>query len=123
MNPGIMRDRFTMEVDVGTEKDRLGAPVPIWESEFEDWCSYEPVGTREFPTIQKRNSESTVRFRIRYRADVASDPNTYAAEHRIVFTLEPDASPTAARIFNIFPPIPNAARTEIIIEGIERATP
>ncbi len=72
--------------------------------------------SREYADVLKTNAEMTALFRIRYQAGI--DPD----RHRILFCLDPDASPPNVQTFDISAPIdPEGHRRELLIpaKGIE----
>jgi head-tail adaptor len=75
-------------------KDNFGQAKEVWAEAFRVRGAYQAAGSREFPTQQKRNAESTARFIIWYRSDL--DTSTASANYQIVFNN---------RTWNIFPPI------------------
>jgi SPP1 family predicted phage head-tail adaptor len=113
MRAGSLRDLITFQVKAST-RDDIGGFTETWSDAFDEWASFEVIGTREFPEAQKRNSETQGRFRIRYRGDID------CANHRIVLNREPDADPSTAQTFNIYPPYdPTGKRRELLIEVSE----
>jgi SPP1 family predicted phage head-tail adaptor len=113
MNSGTLRHQLTFQAKTETQ-DSFGAPVESWTDAFTVPGAFEPLGSSEFPGVDKRYAETTARFRIRYRNDI--DPD----RHRIVFAMDPDASPPNESIWNIQPPLPvEGKRFELWIEASE----
>lgn len=113
MKSGQLRHYLAIQSKV-EPRDSYGAPIEDWNDEFYVWGSFEPVGTREFPSFQKVHAESTGRFRIRYRAGI--DPN----RHRIALTMNFDASPQERTYWDIQRPQAVAGRmSEMVIEARE----
>lgn len=105
MRAGRLRHRLVFQVKTIPEaQDAFGAPKENWVDSFTVWGEFEPIGSKEFPAAQKRNSETTTRFRIRFRENI--DPD----KHRILFN---------AQTWNIFPPyaMPEGRRIETWIEA------
>lgn len=80
----------------GDERNEFGDPVEGYHTHFETWGAYEPLGSREFPATDKRNAESTARFRIPY-AGYTLDP----AKHRVVMEFDLAASPPNSSTWNV----------------------
>lgn len=78
---------------------------------------FEVAGGREFPEAQKRQSESTARFRIRYRPDI--NVQRLPETHRAIYVEDYQASPHVLRIFNILWAAVVGRREEIHIEVSE----
>ena len=72
MESGKLRDLLTFEV-LTQDQDEFGAPIETWTKAFQDWGEYQALGSREFPMSQKRQTETTARFVIRYRTGIHSD--------------------------------------------------
>ncbi len=92
-------------------QDNFGQAVTTWGIAFQVRGAFQAAGSREFPSLQKRNAECTARFIIWYRADL--DTSTASANYQIVFNN---------RTWNIFPPIqvdgrPRYSRQEGGING------
>lgn len=99
----------------GASKDDFGeTSVPPADS-IECWAGYETLGGREFPSWQKRASEATARFRIRYRPDI--NLATVAATHRIRYIEDHDTGLT--RTYDIKSARITDTRREIEIEVSE----
>lgn len=118
MNAGALNKLLTVQVKTVTTT--YGSAEETWADLYADIpCAIQPVGSREFPTNIKRNSEAQVRFVVRYRAGID------AAVHQITTIFDYDASPQVTRTFNIFPPQPldaelkNEGRVWLAIEAIE----
>jgi head-tail adaptor len=113
LRAGTLRHTLVFQENTPTD-DSFGAEsVDNWTDAFEVPGAYEPLASREFPTQQKRYSETTARFRIRYR------PGIDAAKHRVLFYLDRD-NQTTPQIFNIYPPQPvEGRRAELLIEASE----
>lgn len=103
MEGGKLRDWLTFEVKTEGQ-DSFSAPVEFWETAFEDWGWYQGVGSREFPLSQKRQSETSARFVVRFREGI--DP----ANYRIRFD---------GRIWNIAAPVHDLKRSTLTIEASE----
>ena len=108
MNIGKLREFVTFERDIGASPptDRYGALIHNWTFDFETWAQVHRVGSKEFPLMQKRHSQTTARFIIRYRTDVTIDP----AIHRILHD---------GKIWDITDPVPDERRTRFEIEASE----
>jgi SPP1 family predicted phage head-tail adaptor len=108
---GDLRDRIVVEIKTETT-DSFGATVETWSEAFTTRARYQPLGSSEFPVLQKRGAETTVRFIIRYRPDwVQQQPAVnIAAMYRIV---------GRGKTWNISEPIDNSERTMLIIEASE----
>ncbi len=105
MKAGQLRHRLIFQVKTSTTENSVGTPIITWPTAFEVWGAFEPLGSREFPAVQKRHEQTTARFRIRYRNDV--DP----ALHRISY---------AGKAWNIHGPIDLGGRgVELHIEATE----
>jgi head-tail adaptor len=59
----------------------------------------ERVGSQEFPEAQKRHTDTTGRFRIRYRGDI--NTQTLSATHRLKYIEDYRSSPQVIRYYNI----------------------
>lgn len=108
MQAGKLRHLLTIQEK--TETNTLGSVTPNWSTLATAYGAFEPLGSREFPSAEKRHAEAQARFRIRYMAGLD------AGEHRILFELEPGT----VRTFDIFPPLPvDGKRAELHIEAVE----
>lgn len=103
MNPGKLSDLIVFE-SVTTVTDSFGSEVETWAQAFQAYAEYQPIGSREFPVLQKRQSETTARFVIWYRDDI--DP----ALHRILFE---------GKHWNISEPLHDRERITTTIEASE----
>lgn len=119
MNPAALRHVLIFQVKTVPEtQDKFGAPQEDWADSFEVPGAFEPLGTREFPSSHKVNSETTARFRIRYRSGI--DPD----KHRIRFVLDADASPPVSSYWDIERPTVVGGRLhEMHIEAKELTLP
>ncbi len=119
MNPGILRHTLYFQAKTVPEvQDKFGAPQEDWADLFDAPGAFEPVGSREFPAAHKMNSETTARFRIRYRSGI--DPD----KHRIRFVLDADCSPPTSSYWNIQKPTAIGGRlAEMLIEAREITLP
>ncbi len=119
MNPGILRQTLYFQAKTVPEvQDKFGAPQEDWADSFSIPGAFEPLGTREFPSSHKINSETTARFRIRYRSGI--DPD----QHRIRFVLDADTSPPVSSYWNIQKPVAVGGRlAEMLIEAREITLP
>jgi SPP1 family predicted phage head-tail adaptor len=72
LNSGKLNKRVSIERSIpgSPAVNEFGEPVVVWEELAEVWSAVEPMNGREFWAQQQVQSEITVRFRIRYRADV-----------------------------------------------------
>lgn len=115
MKSGALRHLLTFQSKpVPEAQDGYGAHIEIWSDEFTVWGSFEPIGTREFPSFQKVHSESTGRFRIRFRTGI--DPD----RHRIAMTLDSSASPIERTYWDIQrPQLVGGRLSEMVIEARE----
>lgn len=115
MNAGSLNKLLTVQVKTTT--DTYGSISESWSDLFADVpCAIEPVGSREFPTALKRNSEAAVRFVVRYRSGIDAE------RHQITTIDDYDASPQVTREWNIFPPYdadPQHPRHWLAIEAVE----
>ena len=66
---GRLDQRLTLQAPATTE-DELGQPVAGWSTVGTVWASAAPLRGRELMAAAAGQSEATVRFRIRWRADV-----------------------------------------------------
>ncbi len=119
MNPGNLNQQAYFEVDTAGTKDSFSAVPERFVADFDAPCAFEEIGGREFPSREKRNAETTARFRLRYDPRIAANPNRFAATHRIRFSLEPCSNSDDRRTFNIYPPLVDGVRREIVIEASE----
>ena len=101
--PGKLRAWITFERNTPT-RDTAGGEVPHWAPDFRTDAQFQPLGSREFPSFQKRHSQATARFRIRYRSGI--DP----ALHRISYN---------GKYWDITDPVPDDRRRELLIEVSE----
>ncbi len=115
MKSGSLRHLLTFQALPKVEtRDGYGAVTDDYVDDFTVWGSFEPVGTREFPSFQKVHAESTGRFRIRFRSGI--DP----ARHRIAMTLDSRTSPIERSYWVIERPQPVGGRlSELVIEARE----
>lgn len=113
MRTGARRHLLTFQKKTIPEiQDRRGAPVEDYADDFQEWGALEILGTREFPSFQKMNSETSVRFRIPYRSGIHPD------KHRIVLITDYDSSPIEQSIWDIqAPTLVNGQRRELHIEA------
>ncbi len=95
---GVLRHLITFQVK--TDSHHLGSAIETWADSFEDYAAFEPLGSREFRIDQKRHSQTTARFRLRYRSGIDVDRN------RIAFAFDPNASPLIVSIWNIHGVLP-----------------
>lgn len=97
--------RILIQIKTETQS-RSGAVTEDWETEtpLNVAAAFEALGSREFPIDQKRHSETTARFRIRYRPDIDPDSN------RISY---------AGQTWNIYPPLTIGRNVELVIEASE----
>lgn len=121
LQSGQLRHRLIFQLK--TETNTFGSISTTWTDSITLWGAYEPVNSREFPAAQKRNAETTARFRIRYRADImAPDAEGRRSEdrYRVKLVWDEDVSPPDEQYFNIYPPLPKGGkRFELIIEATE----
>lgn len=101
-------------------QNSFGEPVPDWADDFSVAAAFEPIGSSEFPMAHKRHAETTARFKIRYRKDIADD-GSFSFTHRIRFNmshaLQASTNPEDWA-WNITPPIPVDGRNiELEIEA------
>jgi len=110
---GALRHLITFQVKTDT-KSSSGAAGETWTDSFEDYAAFEPIGSREFRVDQKRHSETTARFRLRYRSGIDVD------RHRIAFAFDPNSSPLITSIWNIHGVLPADGKfAEILVEVSE----
>jgi len=100
---GAYDRRVVIQEKTETQSD-TGAIVETWADLLNLAAAFEPLGSREFPVDQKRYSESTARFRLRYRSDIDNDI------HRIVYQ---------GKTWNIYPPLIIGRNVELRIEASE----
>ena len=103
MESGKLRDLLTFQV-LTQIQDEFGASVDTWADAFRDWGEYQGVGSREFPMSQKRQTETTARFIIRYRSGIHAD------SWRILFD---------GKIWDIVEPLHDLQRSLLTIEASE----
>ena len=120
MRSGQLRHRLLFQIDnnavTDPTTDSFGNAPEDLQTDFECWGAFEPLGSREFPAFEKRFSQTTARFRIRYVQGRTIDP----AKHTIVFVHDNEASPVETSRWDIFPPLPaDGKRWEMIIEAVE----
>lgn len=92
---GKLTRRITLErlPPADGAKDSFGELTALPATDISNIAASYEVGGRgwEFPASEKRNSESTARFRIRYRSDI--DLQNLPATHRIKRTHNPRVNP------------------------------
>lgn len=66
---GELNQRVTLQARAAGQ-DVLGRPSGAWQDQFTVWAKAEPIRGREFFAQGQMQAEVTVRFVIRYRADV-----------------------------------------------------
>lgn len=103
MNAGSLDRRIIVQVKTETQS-RSGAVTETWANSLNIAAAFEPLGSREFPLNQKRYSETTARFRIRYRTGITPD------RHRISYN---------GQIWNIRPPLMIGRKVALEIEASE----
>lgn len=74
------------------EQDEAGQPVDDYQPVARLWASIEPLRGRELFAAQQANAETTVRIRLRYRAEI---DRTMIVRHgvnefEILYTINPD---------------------------------
>jgi SPP1 family predicted phage head-tail adaptor len=106
MNIGKLREFVTFQRDIGMSPptDSYGALLHNWAFDFETWAQVQRVGSKEFPLMQRRHSQTTAKFIIRYRTGI--DP----ALNRILHD---------GKIWDITDPVPDERRTKLEIEASE----
>lgn len=67
---GRLDQRLTLQRPTDTQ-DELGQVFPGWSTVTTVWASAAPLRGRELEAAAAAQSEATVRFRIRWRADVS----------------------------------------------------
>ena len=103
-----------LTIQLKTETNDLGSITETWADQYVDvHCAVEWLGSREFPAAEKRHTESTVRFRIRYRHGIE------AGRNQILYVMDPNTSPSDIREFDIFPPMMIGRRVGLLIEARE----
>lgn len=119
MESGKLRNRIVIqEKTLPGTKNSFGSSEEDWSDMLTVMAAYEQIGSKEFPTFQKRFAETTCRFRIRYNALLMRQDA--ADRYRIKFTLDEDASPPTTQTFNISPPYdPEGRRRELLLEANE----
>ena len=102
---GTLGHRITLQEPTETRGAAYGDVQKAWADVATVWAAFEPLSGRELLLAQQVNSEITVRFRIRYRADVT-------AKWRVLL---------GARVFQIAaPPIDvNGAGVELHLQCVE----
>lgn len=69
---GKLDRRITIQ-SATTAPDAYGEPIETWSDLATLWAQVVPLGGREFFEARQVNAEQTVRFRIRYRADITRE--------------------------------------------------
>lgn len=101
MSIGSRRHRLIVQSrPVPGTKDSRGKVVEVWTDSFYVNGSFESVGTREFPSYQKLQSETTGRFRIPSGQTI--DPGS----NRILMVEDYSTSPITVSIWDIQAPQP-----------------
>lgn len=103
MSAGPKSDLVTVQA-LTTVIDSFGSPVETWTDSFQVWAEYQPVGSREFPVLEKRVVQTTARFVIWYREGISP------ATNRIV---------GRGKTWNISEPLHDRKRSETTIEANE----
>lgn len=70
MRAGRLRDRIVLQAKVVT-RDAMGGEVITWTDQATVWAEPVPLAGREYTSANQEQSEISVRFRLRYRADLA----------------------------------------------------
>lgn len=105
MKSGPLDDRITIQLKTMPEpQSRSGEPEETWADLFDIWADYQPVNAKEFPAYEKRYSETTARFMVRYPLPqhIRLDPD----KHRIVMVFDENSSPITTQTFNILGSFP-----------------
>jgi SPP1 family predicted phage head-tail adaptor len=78
MGAGKRRHLITIQQRSVTRDPSYGSEIVAWTNVATEWAQFDPVRGHEYFSAKQERAESVVRFRTRYRADIA-------AEMRIVF--------------------------------------
>jgi SPP1 family predicted phage head-tail adaptor len=106
---------FQIQEELSPAQDDMGTPMKEWVESFSRWAAYEPLGSREFPALEKMHSETTARWRIRYEEIL--DPTIHAyssADYRISYN---------GTYWNMSPPSLPDRRETMTIETSMQPTP
>lgn len=118
MRAGSLDQIITIERKTVPERqDSFGAAIEEWLPRFVNIrASFEALGSSEFPTFEKRFSETTARFRLRYIAGIDSNLD------RIRWIQDRSTSPIIITTWDIYPPLPvkGKALRETLIEVREQ---
>lgn len=118
MRAGSLDQIITIERKTVPERqDSFGAAIEVWLPRFVNIrASFEALGSSEFPTFEKRFSETTARFRLRYIAGIDSNLD------RIRWIQDRSTSPIIITTWDIYPPLPvkGKALRETLIEVREQ---
>lgn len=69
MRAGRLRERVRL-LEKSTTRDVMGGQVVTWVERAVVWCWAEPVRGREYFAAEQFESEITMVFHVRYRADI-----------------------------------------------------
>jgi SPP1 family predicted phage head-tail adaptor len=72
INAGDLDQRITLQ-QRGSSVDVLGQPVRSWSNVVTVWAQAQPLRGKEFTSNSGAGDSAQIRFRIRYRSDVAAD--------------------------------------------------
>lgn len=118
MRAGSLDQIITFERKTVPERqDSFGAAIEEWLPRFVNIrASFEALGSSEFPTFEKRFSETTARFRLRYIAGIDSNLD------RIRWIQDRSTSPIIITTWDIYPPLSvrGKALREMLIEVREQ---
>jgi SPP1 family predicted phage head-tail adaptor len=69
---GKLSERVTLQAPAETRGAAYSDVKKAWADVATVWAAFEPLSGRELLLAQQVNSEITVRFRLRYRADITA---------------------------------------------------
>lgn len=101
---------------VGTPPtNEYGEPNVTWVTAFELRGAFQPLGSREFPVLDKAHAETTARFRTRYKpeldpaeVDYTANPGGVSAIYRIQL---------GTQLWDIQPPTVIGRKAGLLIEA------
>lgn len=85
-----------LKMPAPSEQDTMGAPSSTPQHHFYSYAAFQPVGSDEFPSSEKRWSETTARFIIPYQTIVID-----AGTHTIRMTFDSWSSPPNVSTWNV----------------------
>lgn len=71
MESGTLDQRIIFQAKAVT-RDAMGGEIITWTDQATVWAAADALRGREYFDAEKQQSEITIRFRIRYRADVTT---------------------------------------------------